>query len=84
MVDLEFKQNNVENNIIKEHNCMPKHFHVLLRDLYTSVHAPLDVWTRMIQLESIDHDYIMILKSQYHKQISFQVSVEIRVLYLEN
>ena len=24
----------------------------------SSVHAPLDFWTYMIQLESIDHDYI--------------------------
>ena len=42
-------------------------WHVLLRRSLTSVHESLDFWTEMIQLESIEHDYIRGLKSQSYK-----------------
>ena len=35
-----------------------------------STFLPLDFWTWMIQLESIEHDYIRMLKFQYYKQMS--------------
>ena len=41
-----------------------------LGDLKTSIHAPLDFWTLMIQLESIVHYYIRDLKSQIYKLMS--------------
>ena len=42
-------------------------------DLWTSAHASLDFWTggtERIYLQSIEHDYIRILKSQSYKQMS--------------
>ena len=38
-----------------------------LENLETSVHAPLDSWTKVFNLESIEHDYVRILKCQSYK-----------------
>ena len=53
----------------------------MLGDLKTSIHTPLDFWTWMIQLESIEHDYIRIPSLSITSK--FQACVERRVLNLE-
>ena len=52
-----------------------------LGDLYTSVHAPLGFWTWMIQVESIENDYILIQSLSVTSKC--EISVERSMLDLE-